>query len=103
MKENNEVMQGDNTARGPSASGADLSVGAVLNAKTKENKIQEVKRAIAKVAEKKEYVEEYKVGDEYILNTEVYKVVEVLGNGDYHLKNTAPPYNSFLTTDDERF
>ena len=28
MKENNEVMQGDNTARGPSASGADLSVGA---------------------------------------------------------------------------
>ena len=31
MKENNEVMQGDNTARGPSASGADLSVGAVLS------------------------------------------------------------------------
>ena len=81
MKENNEVM----------------------NAKTKENKIHEVKQAIEKVAEKKEYVEEYKVGDEYILNTEVYKVVEVLGNGDYHLKNTVPPYNSFLTTDDERF
>ena len=77
MKENNEVM----------------------NAKTKENKIQEVKQAIAKVAEKKSY----KVGDEYILNTEVYKVVEVLGNGDYHLKNTKEPFNSFLTTDDERF
>ncbi len=74
----------------------------VVSAKTKENKIQEVKQAIAKVAEKKEYVEEYKVGDEYTLNTEVYKVVEVFGNGHYHLKNTAPPYNSFLTTD-ERF
>ena len=31
MKENNEVVQGDNTTRGPSASGADLSVGAVLS------------------------------------------------------------------------
>ena len=30
MKENNEVMQGDNNARGPSASGADLSVVAAL-------------------------------------------------------------------------
>lgn len=81
MKENNEVM----------------------SAKSKENKIEDMKQAIKKVAEKREYVEEYKVGDEYILNTEVYKVVEVLGNGDYHLKNTAPPYNSFLTTDGERF
>ena len=31
MKENNEVLQGDNTARGPSASGAVLGVGAVLS------------------------------------------------------------------------
>lgn len=66
---------------------------------TKENKIEDVKQTIKKVAEKKSY----KVGDEYILNTEVYKVVEVLGNGDYHLKNTKEPFNSFLTTDDERF
>ena len=65
---------------------------------TKEN-IKEVQEAIKKVAEKKSY----KVGDECILNTEVYKVVEVLGNGDYHLKNTKEPFNSFLTTDDERF
>ena len=43
MKENNEVVQGTDT------------VGAVLSAKTKENKIQEVKQAIAKVAEKKAY------------------------------------------------
>ena len=72
-----------------------------MNDKTKENikQVQEVQEAIKKVAEKKSY----KVGDEYILNTEVYKVVEVLGNGDYHLKNTKEPFNSFLTTDDERF
>ena len=69
-----------------------------MNDKTKES-IKEVQEAIKKVAEKKSY----KVGDEYILDTEVYKVVEVLGNGDYHLKNTKEPFNSFLTTDDERF
>ena len=69
---------------------------------TSAQEIRELVEAVKQVAEKKEYLEEYKVGDEYILNTEVYKVVEVLGNGDYHLKNTAPPYNSFLTTD-ERF
>ena len=65
----------------------------------KEKNIEQVQEAIKKVAEKKSY----KVGDEYILDTEVYKVVEVLGNGDYHLKNTKEPFNSFLTTDDERF
>ena len=70
---------------------------------TSAQEIRELVEAVKQVAEKKECVEEYKVGDEYILNTEVYKVVEVLGNGDYHLKKTAPPYNSFLTADDERF
>ena len=65
----------------------------------KEKNIEQVQEAIKKVAEKKSY----KVGDEYILDTEVYKVVEVLGNGNYHLKNTKEPFNSFLTTDDERF
>ena len=39
MKENNEVMQGDNTARGPSASGADLSVGADLSAEKDTKKL----------------------------------------------------------------
>ena len=39
MKENNEVLQGDNTARGPSASGADLSVGAVLSVLTDTKKL----------------------------------------------------------------
>ena len=44
MKENNEVMQGDNTARGPSASGADLSVGAVLSAEKNTKKLNESSR-----------------------------------------------------------
>ena len=39
MKENNEVVQGDNTARGPSASGADISVGAVLSAEKDTKKL----------------------------------------------------------------
>ena len=39
MKENNEVLQGDNTARGPSVSGADLSVGAVLSVLTDTKKL----------------------------------------------------------------
>ena len=92
MKENNEVMQGDNTARGPSASGADLSVGAFLNAKTKENKIQEVKQAIEKVAEKKSY----KLGDEVKAYGKNCKIVEVLDVGRYHLKNLQEPYDSFV-------
>ena len=39
MKENNEVLQGDNIARGPAASGADLSVGAVLSAEKDTKKL----------------------------------------------------------------
>ena len=97
MKENNEVMQGDNTARGPSASGADLSVGAVLNAKTKENKIQEVKQAIAKVAENRTY----KLGDEVKAYGKNCKIVEVLDVGRYHLKNLQEPYDSFVALVEE--
>ena len=97
MKENNEVMQGDNTARGPSASGADLSVGAVLNAKTKENKIQEVKQAIAKVAEKKSY----KLGDEVKAYGKNCKIVEVLAEGRYHCKNLESPFDSFVVLVEE--
>ena len=58
MKENNEVMQGDNTARGPSASGADLSVGAVLSAKTKED----YRKAVYPNGEKREF-NDVKKGD----------------------------------------
>ena len=70
---------------------------------TNAQEIKEMVDTVKQVAGDKEYVEQYKVDDEYILNTEVYKVVEVLGNGDYHLKNMKEPFNSFLTTDDERF
>ena len=89
MKENNEVMQGDN------------NVGAVLNAKTKENKIQEVKQAITKVAEKREYVEEYKVGDEVKAYGKNCKIVEVLDVDRYHLKNLQEPYDSFVALVEE--
>ena len=97
MKENNGVMQGDNIARGPSASGADLSVGAVLNANTKENKIQEVKQAIAKVAENRTY----KLGDEVKAYGKNCKIVEVLDVDRYHLKNLQEPYDSFVALVEE--
>ena len=90
-------MQGRNHARGPSASGADLSVGAVLNAKTKENKIQEVKQAIGKVAEKKSY----KLGDEVKAYGKNCKIVEVLDVDRYHLKNLQEPYDSFVALVEE--
>ena len=97
MKENNEVMQGDNIARGPSASGADLSIGAVLNAKTKENKIQEVKQAIAKVAEKKSY----NLGDEVKAYGKNCKIVEVLEPNRFHVKNLDSPFDSFVVLVEE--
>ena len=97
MKENNEVMQGDNIARGPSASGADLSVGAVLNAKTKENKIQEVKQAIAKVAENRTY----KLGDEVKAYGKNCKIVEVLEPNRFHVKNLDSPFDSFVVLVEE--
>ena len=80
MKENNEVMQGDNI------------VGAVLNAKTKENKIQEVKQAIEKVAEKKSY----KLGDEVKAYGKNCKIVEVLEPNRFHVKNLDSPFDSFV-------
>ena len=76
MKENNEVM----------------------NAKTKENKIQEVKQAIAKVAEKKK---SYKLGDEVKAYGKNCKIVEVLAEGRYHCKNLQEPYDSFVALVEE--
>jgi len=70
MKENNGVMQGDNI----------------------ENKIQEVKQAIEKVAEKKSY----KLGDEVKAYGKNCKIVEVLDVDRYHLKNLQEPYDSFV-------
>ena len=75
MKENNEVM----------------------NAKTKENKIQEVKQAIAKVAEKKNY----KLGDEVKAYGKNCKIVEVLAVDRYHCKNLDSPFDSFVVLVEE--
>ena len=75
MKENNEVM----------------------NAKTKENKIQEVKQAIEKVAEKKSY----KLGDEVKAYGKSCKIVEVLDVDRHHLKNLREPYDSFVALVEE--
>ena len=75
MKENNEVM----------------------NAKTKENKIQEVKQDIAKVAENRTY----KLGDEVKAYGKNCKIVEVLDVERYHLKNLQEPYDSFVALVEE--
>ena len=69
----------------------------VMNAKTKENKIQEVKQAIEKVAEKKIY----KLGDEVKAYGKNCKIVEVLDVGRYHLKNLQEPYDSFVALVEE--
>ena len=69
----------------------------VMNAKTKENKIQEVKQAIEKVAEKKSY----KLGDEVKAYGKNCKIVEVLDVGRYHCKNLESPYNSFIVLTNE--
>ena len=60
---------------------------------TKENKIQEVKQAIKKVAEKKKT---YKLGDEVKAYGKSCKIVEVLDVDRYHLKNLQEPYDSFV-------
>ena len=75
MKENNEVM----------------------NAKIKENKIQEVKQVIAKVAESRTY----KLGDEVKAYGKNCKIVEVLDVGRFHVKNLQEPYDSFVVLEEE--
>ena len=64
---------------------------------TKENKIQEVKQAIKKVAEKKPY----KVGDQVKAYGKDCKIVEVLDEGRFHLKNLQEPYDSFVILENE--
>ena len=75
MKENNEVM----------------------SANTKENKIQEVKQAIEKVAEKKRY----KIGDEVKTYGKNCKIVEVLESNRFHVKNLDSPFDSFVVLVEE--
>ena len=65
---------------------------------TKENKIQEVKQAIKKVAEKKK---SYKLGDEVKAYGKSCKIVEVLDEGRYHCKNLESPFDSFVALVEE--
>ena len=67
-----------------------------MNDKTKEN-IKEVKEAIKKVAEKKSY----KVGDQVKAYGKDCKIVEVLDEGRFHLKNLQEPYDSFVILENE--
>ena len=66
---------------------------------TKENKIQEVKQAIEKVAEKKK--KSYKLGDEVKACGKNCKIVEVLAEGRYHCKNLESPFDSFVVLAEE--
>ena len=65
---------------------------------TKENKIQEVKQAIAKVAEKKK---SYKLGDEVKAYGKNCKIVEVLEPNRFHVKNLDSPFDSFVVLVEE--
>ena len=67
-----------------------------MNDKTKEN-IKEVQEAIKKVAEKKSY----KVGDQVKAYGKDCKIVEVLDEGRFHLKNLQEPYDSFVILENE--
>ena len=64
---------------------------------TKENKIQEVKQVIAKVAEKKSY----KLGDEVKAYGKNCKIVEVLEPNRFHVKNLDSPFDSFVVLENE--
>ncbi len=63
---------------------------------TKEN-IKEVKEAIKKVAEKKTY----KVGDSVKAYGKDCKIVEVLDEGRFHVKNLVSPFDSFVILENE--
>ena len=64
---------------------------------TKENKIQEVKQAIAKVAENRTY----KLGDEVKAYGKNCKIVEVLEPNRFHVKNLQAPFDSFIVLENE--
>ena len=63
---------------------------------TKEN-IKEVKEAIKKVADKKSY----KVGDRVKAYGKDCKIVEVLEEGRFHVKNLVSPFDSFVILENE--
>lgn len=67
-----------------------------MNDKTKEN-IKEVKEIIKKVAEKKSY----KVGDQVKACGKDCKIVEMLEEGRFHVKNLSSPFDSFVILENE--
>lgn len=64
---------------------------------TKENKIEDVKQAIKKIAEKKSY----KVGDQIKACGKDCKIVEVLETNRFHVKNLQEPWDSFVILENE--
>jgi hypothetical protein len=64
---------------------------------TKVNKIQEVKQAIEKVAENRNY----KLGDEVKAYGKSCKIVEVLESSRFHVKNLDSPFDSFVALVEE--
>lgn len=67
-----------------------------MNDKTKEN-IKEVKEIIKKVADKKSY----KVGDQVKAYGKDCKIVEVLEESRFHVKNLVSPFDSFVILENE--
>lgn len=63
----------------------------------KEKNIEQVKEAIKKVAEKKSY----KVGDQIKAYGKDCKIVEVLDEGRFHVKNLVSPFDSFVILENE--
>ncbi len=46
-------------------------------------------------------VPDFQRGDTLLFRGVLHKVVEVLEPGRWHIKNTEPPFNSFVTTREE--
>lgn len=63
----------------------------------KEKNIEQVTEAIKKVAEKKSY----KVGDQVKAYGKDCKIVEVLEEGRFHVKNLSSPFDSFVILENE--
>jgi len=62
----------------------------------KENKTQKLVQTLQSVAEKK-----YKVGDEVKAYGKNCKIVEVLEEGRFHVKNLQEPWDSFVVLVEE--
>ena len=64
---------------------------------TNAQEIEDLVEVVKRVAEKKTY----KLGDEVKAYGKSCKIVEVLAEGRYHLKNLQEPYDSFVALVEE--